>query len=405
MKIYIIKVSAESPFKDYKKLMGGPSQNIFSAAAASPSNVELEMCDELIDMKINYKTKADLVAIFMATPDAIKAYQVASKFRKNGKTVVLGGLHTSFMPEEALNNADAIIIGELEGIWEELIHDFQNGKLKKQYQRTECFDLKNLNPYPTNIIPPWKYNNDWSILVSRGCSNACSYCTVQPFFKSMRYRPIENIVEEIKNCGTSWIELHSDNLTHDRDYAIELFKAIKPLNVKWGGETTINLAKDEELLKLGVESGMKFMLLGLETPSRKALDKAGKGFIDINEVKRHIQLFHDYNIMIDSAFLFGFDEHDKNIFEETYEFAKEINIDSIHTTLLIPFPGTPLFRKLKSEGRILTEDWSKYDGNQVVFEPKNMSVEELENGAYWFYLKTKDLHKKKSSKFFGLFNL
>lgn len=399
MEIYLIKASENSSFKEYKKYMGAPPQNIFSAAAATPKNIGVDMCDETIDMVVNFRSKADLVVIFMSTPDALRAYDIARTFRKKNKTIVFGGLHTSFLPEEALQHGDAVIIGEVEEIWENLIEDYQMGNLKQKYQSTSYCEMSTLKPFPTNIIKPRAYNNYWSVLVGRGCDNACSYCTVHPFFKKMRFRPIENIVNEIKSCGAKYIELHADNLTADREYAKALFKALKPLNIQWSGETTINFSDDDELLKLAAESGLHFMLVGLETPSRGALDKSGKGFISTDQVKRQISQFHKYNIQIDSAFLFGFDEHDSSIFEETLDFVKEINLDSTHSVIVIPFPGTANFNKLKNEGRILTEDWSKYDGTHAVFQPKKLTAEELEYGAYWFYKKIKKLNKMKVGKY------
>jgi len=219
----------------------------------------------------------------------------------------------------------------------------------------------------------------------------------------MRFRPIGSIVDEIKNSGAKYIELHADNLTADRDYAIELFKALKPLSINWSGETTINLANDEELLQLAAASGLHFLLVGLETPSRSALDKSGKGFVSTHDVKRQVAAFHKYNIEVDSAFLFGFDEHDKSIFNETYEFVKEIDLDSTHSVIVIPFPGTHTFKTLKNEGRILTEDWSKYDGAHAVFQPQNMTPYELEQGAYEFYQKIDQLNKMKVGKRWNYF--
>lgn len=393
MRVYIIKASEDSVFKEYKQYMSGPPQNIFAAAAATPEGVEIEMTDETMDMKVNFETEAELIAIFMSTPDALRAYDIAKHFKRRGKTVVFGGLHASFLPEEALQNGDAVIIGELEGIWEILLEDFKNKELKERYQRNTAVDLKIVKPYPTNIIHPKHYKYAWSVLVGRGCGNACTYCTVWPFFKNMRFRPIENIVEEIKKSGTKWIELHADNLTADREYAKELFKALKPLEINWEGETTINFADDEELLHLAAESGLKGLTVGLETPSRAALDKSGKGFVSFEKVQQQVERFHQYGIMLDSAFLFGFDEHNTRIFEETYDFVKEINLDSTHSVIVIPFPGTAFFNKMQKEGRILTENWSKYDGAHAVFQPKQMSAKDLEYGAYWFHEEIQKLNK------------
>ncbi len=393
MKVYLIKASAPGAFKAYKKYMGAPPQNIFAAAAATPDDVALEATDETVDMKVNYRSDADIVAIFMSTPDARRGYEIARKFKAKNKTIIFGGLHATFLPDEALQHGDAVLIGEVEGIWEELLRDFENGQLKQKYERNEPFDLAQLKPYPTDLISKEHYDDVWSVVVGRGCAYKCSFCTVHQFFGSMRFRPIEEIIDEIKNSGAKWIELHSDNLLVNRKYALELFRALKPLSIHWMGETSINLAKDDELLQLAVESGLKYLLLGLETPSQEALKEAGKGFVKVHEVREFVEKLRNYGVIVDSSFLFGFDEHDPSIFETTYQYAKEIGIDSVHSVILIPFPGTRTFAQFESEGRILTKDWSKYDGVHVVFEPKNMSVKELETGAYWFHRKASKLVK------------
>ena len=170
----------------------------------------------------------------------------------------------------------------------------------------------------------------------------------------------------------------------DRDYAMELFSAIKPLNIQWTGETTINMAADDEMLKLAAESGLNYLLVGLETPSKAALKKAGKGFIHVEDVKGYMEKIHAYNIAVDSAFVFGFDQHDETIFKDSLDFANEINLDVAHGVVLIPFPGSRTFQELEAEGRILTRDWSKYDGGHAVFQPKLMSPQQLEEGTRWF---------------------
>ena len=317
MKVYLIKASAPGPFKEYKKAMGAPPQNIFSVAAATPEGVGIEMCDETIGMKPKINSPANIVALFFHTPDAIHAYKLADKFKAKGKTVVLGGLHPSFLPDEASAHADALLIGEAEGIWEELIRDFENQSLKNIYKREFPVNLADLRPYPTDIIPPSKYDHLWSVMVSRGCVHRCEYCAVPPFFSGKyRLRPIDDIVAEIKAAPTDWFELHADNLTADRDYALKLFKALKPLNINWFGESTIKMAEDEELLHAAAESGCRELLIGIETSSPGALKEVGKNFVDPDTVKEKISRFHDYGIKVISPIIFGFDNHTGSIFEE-----------------------------------------------------------------------------------------
>jgi len=384
MKACLIKACAPGPFKEYKKDRGGPTQNIFSVAATTPDNVELELVDETAGMKVNYETKADVIGLFMSTPDALQAYRHAAKFKQRGKTVIFGGLHPSFLPDEALQHGDAVIIGESEGVWEQLLVDFSVGQLKQRYQRSEPYDPALLKPYPTHLIDRRQFNGFWSVLVSRGCPRKCAFCLVNPFFKGIRYRPVQNVVEEIRQCEADWIELHADNLTYDRDYAIELFRALKPLKINWVGETTINICEDHELLELAAESGLRYLLVGLETPSASALKGVGKGFIDAKTAKQYVKKLHSYNIVVDSAMLFGFDGHDSSIFEQTLKFVNEIELDVSPPVITIPFPGSRLYQQYEQEGRLLHKDWSKYDGSHAVFRPAQMTPEELEQGVKWY---------------------
>jgi radical SAM superfamily enzyme YgiQ (UPF0313 family) len=387
MKAYLIKASAPGPFKEYKKATGGPSQNIFSVAATTPAGVELEMCDETIGMKPKLNIKADIVALFFHTPDAVHAYKLADKYRAKGITVILGGLHPTFLPQEAQKHADALLIGEAEGTWEELLQDYQQDQLKPLYVLDQPVDLATVKPYPIDLIPPSKYNYVWSVLVSRGCVHRCEYCAVPPFFNGKyRLRPIENIVAEIKALPEGcWVELHADHLAANRDYSLELFKALKPLGVNWVGESTILMVDDDELLQAASESGCKQLLIGIETPSQAALNDAGKEFVAPDQIRDKIRRFHEFGIEVTSSMIFGFDSHTPEIFQETLDFCRHVEIDEVEAVLLIPFPGTPLYQRLKDEGRILDDNWANYDGSNVVFQPKKMTVEELNEGSDWFW--------------------
>lgn len=383
MKVSLIKASAPGYYKQYKQERGGPPQNIFALAAATPPHVHFDLIDETANMKVKYNTDSDLISISMSTPDALHAYNHAKEFRRRGKTVVFSGLHPTFLPDEALKHGDAVIIGEQEGVWEELLEDFETGTLKRKYQNDEPVDLSTLNPYP-NCVPKRIYNDLWSVVVSRGCPFKCSFCLVNKFFDRIRYRPVENVIDEIRNAGTNWFELHADNLTHDRDYAMELFTALKPLNINWVGETTIRLAEDQELLEAAAASGCTYLLVGLETPSQSALKNISKGFVHPEQAKEYVSRLHEHNIIVDSSMLFGFDEHDTDIFKRALEFTEYVEIDICDPIISIPFPGSTLFKNLEAEGRILTYDWSLYDGGHAVFQPAQMTPEELEKGQEWF---------------------
>lgn len=390
MKIYLIKASSGSDYSKYKAETGGPPQNIFAAAAATPRYYQVEMADETIGMKTDFSSDADLIVVFASTPDAYRAYEIAQKFTDKGKTVVLGGLHTKFNQQEAQEYAHAIILGEVENYWQALLNDFLAGKLKPIYESDAPLDLSLLNPYPTDLIKPEVYNYTWSVVVTRGCPFKCDFCLVHQFFNKFQMRPIDNIVDELwhlKSLGVEWVELHSDNLTHNREYALELFNAIAPIGLKFYGETTVLIAKDEELLAAAKHAGVKALLLGIETPSKEALKAQKKGFVRPEKMKDYMDIIKKYDIEIWGDFLFGFDEHTPSIFQETLDFIKEINVDKVIPHFMIPFPGSETFKKLDDDNRILTKDWSQYDGSHSVYQPKNMTTDELEEGVYWVWKK------------------
>lgn len=385
MKVQIIKACASSPFKDYKKFMAAPPQSIFSLAASTPKDIEIELIDETIDMLPNYETDAGLIAIFFSTPDAIRGYEIADDFRAMGKKVVLGGLHVKFNQEEALKHADSLLIGETEGIWETLLEDYSFKRLQSKYERTEPVELSSINKYPTDLIPIGKFNYVWSVVVSRGCVNQCSYCLVHKFFnEEMRFRPVDDVVEEIRLSGAKIVELHSDNLTANRDYALELFTKLIPLNIKWVAETTADFADDDELLKLAALSGLSYLLLGLETPSKQALENADKEFLSVSRVKEQLKKLHQYNIVVDSGMLFGFDSHTEDIFDESINYVRNIELDVPHGIIPIPFPGSNFYKQLEEEGRILTKDWSKYDGRHLVYKHPHLNEKEITEGIQRF---------------------
>lgn len=390
MKVYLIKASAGSDFSKYKAQTGGPPQNIFSTAAATPAGVEIEMTDETVGMQTNLQSDAEVVAIFMSTPDALRAYELARHFRGPERTVVLGGLHTRFMPDEAALHADTLLLSEPEEVWPQLLADHTAGNLQPRYERTTPFDLSQLKPYPTHLIRPEVYNYTWSVLVSRGCPMHCEFCLVPRFFTKFTLRPVAAIVEEVrqlKALGVEWVELHSDNLTGNRKYAFELFRALAPLKMRFYGETTVLIARDPEMLEAARDAGLKSLLFGIETPSEEALKSQGKDFVKPAQIQEYVRIVKSYGIEVWGDFLFGFDQEGPTIFEEAWDFIKRIDIDRAIPHLMIPFPGSKTYERLSAEGRILTTDWSQYDGSHVVHQPLHMSAHELDQGVYWLWQK------------------
>lgn len=385
MKVTLIKASASGAFKDYKAYMGAPPQSVYSLAAATPEYIELDIIDETSDKPAPIRLESDLVAIFMSTPDAMRGYELADRYRAQNISVVFGGLHASFLPDEALIHSDAVLIGEAEAIWPHLLDDFEQGRLQEKYEQSSPSDLAKLHRYPHEYMDLAPYQGLGSVVVSRGCKFHCSYCTMHRFFHEFRTRPVGQIVDEIRSSGLEYIELHADNLVADREFAFELFEALKPLNIQWLAEATINIAEHDDLLEAAAESGLFYLLSGIETPSHAALKAAGKGFIRVDRTKDYIRKLHEYGIAVDSAMLFGFDEHSPDIFEETLAFVDDVELDVCHSVIVTPYPGTLLYNQLNEQNRILHQDWSRYDGTNAVFVPNQMTAHELEDGLNWFH--------------------
>jgi radical SAM superfamily enzyme YgiQ (UPF0313 family) len=359
-----------------------PKLGLLTIAALTPSNIEVTLTDESVQ-EIDFDKEVDLVGITAMTSTAVRAYEIADTFREKGKCVVLGGIHPSAMPEEAAQHADSVVIGEAEGIWPELLSDYKSGKLKNFYQRKEWASLENLPIPRRDLIKPKSCLLANTVQTSRGCPFNCDFCSVSLFFgNTYRFRPIADVVNEVKSLKGKYLFFVDDNIAGNRQRAKELFKALIPYKKKWISQATTTFAKDEELLKLAARAGCTAMFIGYESISPASLKEVSKSFNIVQHYKEGINRMHDYGIHVHGAFIFGFDHDDANIFERTVEFVNDAKLDSAAFAPLTPLPGTPVYRKLMQENRIITRDWNKYGGG-VVFQPKLMSADALSEGIKW----------------------
>ena len=312
---------------------------------------------------------------------AKRAYEIADKFRNLGVTVVLGGYHPSALPEEAKKHADSVVIGEAEDTWPILLDDLKKDNLKPFY-----FSEGNISPEeipePKRELLKNKYNSD-GILIHRGCPNRCEFCTLTKSYNP-QYKSIKKILNEIKKLNSKVILIYDANFALNIEYKKRLLTELKKFNKKWLAQGTINiLGKNDEFLKIAKEAGLFSWYIGFESISQKSLDETNKKVNVVEDYLSSIKKIKDYNILISGAFVFGFDNDGPDIFEKTYDTIKNWDIDMVDFHILTPFPGTPLYKRLKEEGRILTEDWDKYNLVNAVFQPKNMSAKELYEGTRW----------------------
>jgi len=334
---------------------------------------------ELVDLEHD----CQLVGISCMTANAPRAYELCKEFKDRGKTVILGGVHPTILPDEASQYADSIVVGEAEGVWEELISDFQNNNLKKKYHNPNA-DLVKYVPKDFKRILKRRLFNLIPIMTTRGCPYNCDFCCVTNLFgKKIRHIPIENIVLDIKNSGAKNFMFLDDNIIGHPKYAKELFKAIKPLKIKWVGQASVSLlVEDDELMQLAADSGCKALFMGIESVSEESLKTMRKSITEIANLENALKKIKKMGILIHASMVFGFDSDSKEIFNDTLRFLIKNKVSTVSFNVLTPYPGTKVHEDLKNENRLTTTDWKYYDHNTVVFEPKNMTGFELQNYKY-----------------------
>lgn len=359
-----------------------PQLTLHLLEGLTPPEHQVKTVDEEIQ-DVNLDEECNLVGISCMTSNAPRAYYFAQEFRKRGKTVVLGGVHPSILPDEALPYADSIVIGEAEGVWEDLLTDFQNGHLKKIYY----IPRPPLNRY---IVMRHRQNSRKGlfkvipVMTTRGCPYNCEFCCVSHLFgKKIRHIPIENVIRDLQESEGKKFMFLDDNIIGNPVYAKKLFKAIKPLKISWSGQASISLVHDRELLQLAAESGCGALFMGLESVSENQLKKMRKSPDKIYQVEEALKKIKDLGIHLHASMVFGFDTDKKSVFPETLEFLMRNNISTVSFNILTPYPGTRIYQQFKQEGRLLTTDWECYDHATVVFKPKHMTPFELQEGKNW----------------------
>ena len=355
-------------------------------ASLFPKTYEVKIINEVIE-EIDFNADVDLVGITALTCVIKRAYAIADRFRERGVKVILGGVHPSLLPDEAKEHADSVFIGEAEGMLDKVIADFESGKLQPFYKNREWSDLKGM-PLPRRDLLNKRYRPFFKVIeTTRGCPNRCEFCSV-PIINGKRYRirSLEEIDQELSTIihkKGEYLFLSDDNVTAKEDYAFGLFEIFKRHKVKWMGFTTIKIALNEKLLKAARESGCISLFIGFESLLQENLDNVSKRFVNAKELSNLIKTIQNHQIGIQGAFIFGFDGDEPTIFKKTVEFVQENNIDLPTFSVLTPFPGTPLFSRLEKERRIFDLNWSHYDMSHVVFKPKKMTVQELQEGYLW----------------------
>lgn len=370
---------------------------LITIAACTPKEIEVQVVDEYLD-PIPYDTDADLVALSAKTSCVTHAYEVAQKFRARGKKVVLGGIHATLRPDEALEHVDHVVLGEAEKSWPKFLDAFRRGEAPRKWPN-EGFAPMDEIPVPAwDRIPSGEFLFH-QIQTTRGCPFVCRFCSVPDISgNAFRFKPVEKVVEEIRRLPRSGflkdriksLYFVDDNFISRTQYTKELLQALVPLREKgelgeWSAETTLNVTRDEELLDLFAAAGCSTLIIGFESISEATLLEMNKKVNFCLTYQEALDRIHRRGMSVVGNFIVGFDTDTISVFRDTLKFIDDNLILYPFFSILTPMPGTKLHDDHLAAKRLDHTDWSRYDTRHVVFEPKHMTREQVMDGYIWLF--------------------
>lgn len=360
---------------------------IATLAALTPSDVEKRFFDDRME-KIDFEEETDLVALSVETYTARRAYQIAAKYRFKGVPVVMGGFHPTLVPDDAQEHADSIVIGEGENLWPELLNDFKMGKMKSRYQHQERPALMGNFP-DRSIYGDKEYLKIGLVETARGCKFQCEFCSISKFYqRSHRQRPVADVIKEISQLKQRYIFFTDDNIAVNKKRFRELLEALIPLNIFWSAQTSIEIARESELLRLMRRSGCICVLIGFETLNPDVLEQMDKTVNCQTEIyESSARAFRKNGIGVYGTFVFGYDKDDADSFQRTFDFSRKHGFFFTAFNHLVPFPGTPLYERLEKAGRLKYPRWwlsEDYRFGDVAYQVQGMTENELSQKCFDF---------------------
>jgi radical SAM superfamily enzyme YgiQ (UPF0313 family) len=358
-----------------------PLAGLLAVAASIPEDqYKVVLTDENIEA-IDFDLKADLVGISAMTSYVNRGYEIADQFRAKNVPVVMGGVHPSFMPREALQHCDAVVIGEVELVIDKLLDDLKHGNMRGTYKSDKLHPMVGM-PIPRyDLLKKHRYINKTFVQTSRGCHQGCTFCA-EPLMNGLkfRYRPVDEVIQEIENCGARTISINDADFFGTPERPKEVMRALKGRGLRWQAGVTSKLAQDDRMLELAAESGCTMLSIGFESISRETLKSVHKHVNRPENFMALVEKVHSYGIMVFGLFMFGFDGDNTSVFDETVKFNIAAKYDACAYSVLTPYPGTITWYEMKKANRIVSFDWTMYDQGHVVYRPAGMSADELRIG-------------------------
>jgi radical SAM superfamily enzyme YgiQ (UPF0313 family) len=358
-----------------------PLAGLLAVAAAIPRDqYEVVLTDENIET-IDFDLKADLVGLSAMTSYVNRGYEVADQFRAKGIPVVMGGVHASFMPQEALKHCDAVVIGEVELVIDKLLDDLKHGAMRGTYKSEKLHPMVGMQMPRYDLLKKNRYVNRTFVQTSRGCHQGCTFCA-EPLMNGLkfRYRPVGEVIHEMENCGSRTVSVNDADFFGTPERPKEVMRALKGRGIQWQAGVTSKLAQDDRMLELAAESGCTMLSIGFESISRSTLTSVHKHVNRPENFAALVEKVHSYGIMVFGLFMFGFDGDDLSVFDQTVNFNIANKYDACAYSVLTPYPGTLTWYEMKRANRIVSFDWTMYDQGHVVFRPGQMSADELRIG-------------------------
>ena len=385
-----MKIKLIAPHEQRKDTISSPFKlqrvNLPLLAALTPPGHTITIVEEVFAPD-DINQEVDLVGITVLTELALRAYHIGDTYRRKGVKVVMGGIHPTVLPDEALEHADAVVVGEAEGVWPRLVSEAASGQMQRIYRAGKMTDLQGLPKPRRDLLPGSRAQGVTPVPIgvetSRGCPYDCEFCCIgQTLGQQYRVRPVQEVIAEIASIDSPHIFFVDDALGLNRKVAKKLFTEMIPLRRRWLAQGTVSLAEDLELLRLMERAGCLGLLIGFESVQKgtqREVNKIKNLKIDFYEAMRR---FHGEGFGILGSFVFGFDYENKDVFEQTLEFIMRGRMDVVQLRILTPYPGTRLYKRLLSEGRLLVPDWwlRGYPPDTLLFQPQGMTADELIGG-------------------------